>query len=103
MAWENSNRRSRLPKDWSRIQKRILRRDHYMCQVKLDSGEICGAYSFQVDHIIAGDDHRDSNLRAICDWHHKAKSSSEGGVARAKRRRAASAKFIREESHPGLL
>lgn len=79
-AWAGSNRRARLPKDWPATRLRILRRDHGICHV-------CGKPGADaVDHIVPGDDHRDSNLAAIhthpC---HATKSAREGQAARLDR------------------
>ncbi|MFB7672935.1 HNH endonuclease [Kitasatospora purpeofusca] len=94
MAWSSSSRRGRLPKDWQAIRLRILARDRHACYV-------CGRRATEVDHVRRGDDHADSNLRAICQGCHRLKSSREGGTAtrrgyRPTRRRP-------PESHPGLL
>lgn len=91
MTWQTSTRRQRLPKDWPAIRRRILRRDAYVCHV-------CGQPGAdQVDHIIRGDDHSDTNLAAIHDNPcHRRKSSAEGHAARPRRRRQA-------DKHPGLL
>ncbi|MEU7570315.1 hypothetical protein [Micromonospora sp. NPDC049240] len=56
-----------------------------------------------VDHIIPGNDHSRSNLRALCEWHHDKKSGAEGAAARAAAIRRTSKKFKRTETHPGLL
>ncbi|MEU9126596.1 hypothetical protein AB0D08_00515 [Kitasatospora sp. NPDC048540] len=56
-----------------------------------------------MDHIVPGDDHREANLRSLCGWHHRAKSSREGAVAKAAARRRQDRKFRRTEGHPGLL
>ncbi|MCY0933643.1 hypothetical protein [Streptomyces sp. H34-S4] len=56
-----------------------------------------------MDHIEPGDDHSLSNLRSLCSWHHKQKSSREGAAAYAAKRRAIQKKFRRTEQHPGLL
>lgn len=75
----------------------MLARDRGICHVCHKPG------ADQCDHVVAGDDHRYSNLAAIhahpC---HAAKSSSEGGRAsqqahpRARRNRP-------PEAHPGLV
>lgn len=105
--WQNSTRRDRLPPDWPRIRKRRLRQDKYLCQWKLDPddprSDICGAYATDVDHKNPGDDHRMENLQSLCEPHHQAKSSSEGGQARAQKRREIDSRFRRTEEHPGLL
>lgn len=86
MAWTTSDRRKRLPKDWeSRIRPRILRRDGGRCTAVFTDGRRCSARATDVDHIIPGDDHSDDNLRALCGWCHKTKSSSEGGMAAGQR------------------
>jgi 5-methylcytosine-specific restriction endonuclease McrA len=84
MAWETSNRKARLPANWSLIRLRILRRDGYRCQAANRDGRAgkCLAPANQVDHIIAGDDHDSINLQALCAWHHARKSSNEGIEAR---------------------
>ena len=94
-GWADSTRSARLPANWSQIRARILRRDQHRCQVLIDR-IICGAYATDVDHVIPNDDDSDANLRAICAWHHRRKSSVEGNKARRRlsRKRAA-------EPHPG--
>lgn len=101
--WKNSTRRDRLPPDWSRTVKRIMRRDNRMCQWRLDDGTLCLAYATDVDHIRRGDDHRDSNLRALCGMHHQRKSSQEGGQAAAAKKRRIAKRYLRTEEHPGLI
>jgi hypothetical protein len=68
-----------------------------------DSGDICGALATDVDHIKNGDDHRDSNLRALCGPHHRQKSSREGAQAANANRRKIAQRFVRDEDHPGLM
>ena len=102
-GWKGSDRRDRLPADWPRIRARVLRRDQGQCTHPDDFGARCPELATDVDHIRPGDDHSDGNLRALCSWHHKAKSSSEGGAALAARRRKNAQKFKRVERHPGLL
>lgn len=91
MAWSTSNRRARLPKDWPKIRLRILKRDRRICHV-------CGLPGAdEVDHVQAGDDHRDTNLAAIHgDPCHRQKSTREGLAAQPRRARPAA-------PHPGLL
>lgn len=102
--WNTSDRRSRLPADWPKIRKRVLRRDHYECQWKMpDSGDICGQAATDVDHIRRGDDHRETNLRSLCGPHHRQKSSSEGAQAAKAKRRKIAKRYVRTEEHPGLM
>lgn len=97
MAWSTSNRRATLPPDWDTIRLPILIRDHYQCQhVRTDTGRICGAHTTQVDHIDPDGGDQPANLRALCTWHHRIKSSSEGGRAKA----AAAARPA--ALHPGI-
>lgn len=86
MAWEGSTRRQRLPKDWPRIRRRIIRRDGGVCTALYSDERRCELPGTDVDHIIPGDDHRDVNLQLLCTWHHARKSSSEGGSAAAQTR-----------------
>ncbi|HEX5119827.1 MAG TPA: hypothetical protein VFW65_31970 [Pseudonocardiaceae bacterium] len=77
------------------IVPRILARDRYLCHV-------CGGPGADaVDHVIPGDDHRDSNLAAIHDATpphcHRYKSSAEGNTARWRLRETRT-----PEPHPGL-
>lgn len=97
-AWRGSTRRRRLPKDWPEIRRRVLERDGRRCQwVRADTGARCGLPAGQVDHVDAGDDHRDANLRALCDWHHFHKSSREGNAAKS----GGNSRVI--PAHPGII
>ncbi|SCE84140.1 HNH endonuclease [Micromonospora viridifaciens] len=99
MTWEGSDRRARLPRNWSTVRARILRRDGYRCRQVFSTGERCGAPANQVDHVQRGDDHRDENLQALCAYCHGQKTAAEAAAARRPRptrRRTA-------ERHPGDL
>lgn len=102
MAWSNSDRRERLPASWPQIRARVLRRDGQRCTHRHNDVR-CEEIATDVDHIVPGDDHREANLRSLCGWHHRAKSSREGAVAKAAARRRQDRKFRRTEGHPGLL
>lgn len=99
-GWTSSTRRDRLPANWPTIRRRILRRDRHQCQVIKEDGTRCLEYATDVDHKQAGDDHRDENLQAICSWHHRKKSSREGGQASAQAKRARAPRGRPEEPHP---
>jgi 5-methylcytosine-specific restriction endonuclease McrA len=102
--WSGSSRRRRLPKDWSRIRKRILNRDQHRCRhVRYDTGRPCGEYATEVDHIIPDDNDADSNLQALCTYHHGQKSGREGAEAKARERRKHERRLRRTEVHPALL
>lgn len=100
--WANSDRRSRLPADWPAIRRRVLKRDGYRC-THTDEGVRCSQPATDVDHIVRGDNHTESNLRSLCSGHHRTKSSSEGGAASAASRREIRSRFRRVEPHPGEL
>jgi 5-methylcytosine-specific restriction protein A len=101
-GWKQSDRRDRLPPDWAKIRKRVLKRDGWLCQWKLDQGK-CLRDANEVDHIEAGDNHDERNLRALCAWHHAKKSGGEGARASWAKRRQIDQRFRRTEDHPGLL
>jgi 5-methylcytosine-specific restriction protein A len=90
-----------LPPAWQSIRAKILNRDGHLCTTILQStGRRCNRPGNEVDHIIpawldGGDDI--SNLATICTWHHRMKTASEGGRAKA-----ASAPRLRldPEAHP---
>lgn len=102
-GWQNSRRRQELPPNWDALRKRILGRDDHSCQWDLGGGQKCGREAREVDHIRRGSDHSESNLRALCHWHHLRKSGGEGAQATAAQRRVNAQKFRRTEEHPGLL
>lgn len=102
-GWQNSDRRSRLPADWPKRRRRVLIRDGHRCTHRSADGVRCSEPATDVDHIVPGDDHRESNLRSLCAGHHRAKSSAEGARAQAAQRRRIDKRFRRTEDHPGLL
>ena len=76
-AWVHPNRRP-LPPNWSKLRAQVLRRDRRTCQT-------CGGRATQVDHIVPradGGTDEVSNLAAICDGCHKAKTNTEAIQAR---------------------
>lgn len=99
MAWDTSDRKERLPADWTSRRVRVLRRDGYKCQARDSRGVQCGDPANQVDHIEPGDDHDYDNLQSLCRWHHARKSSAEGRAARKPRATQKRA----PEAHPGLI
>ncbi len=97
-GWADSNRRDELPPNWhSELRPYVLQRDAYRCRWD-EGGHICGHHANQVDHIRPGNDHRPSNLQALCEHHHAVKSSREGNAARWR-------ETVRRppERHPGLI
>ncbi len=90
--WSGSDRRARLPADWSRVVvPRILARDP-ACQLGLDG---CTGQSTEVDHRRRGDDHSDANLQGACRSCHAKKTAAEGHAAQHRRTRT-------PPPHPGL-
>ncbi len=101
--WVDSGRRHELPPKWAAIRRRILRRDEHRCTVRNVYDERCSEPATDVDHIRPGNDHSDSNLRSVCEWHHNRKSGREGAAARAANWRRNDRKYRRSETHPGLV
>lgn len=65
-----------MPPQWKDKRARILRRDRHICH-------LCGQPgATEVDHLIPGDDHRDSNLAAAHPACHARKSGQEGARVR---------------------
>jgi 5-methylcytosine-specific restriction enzyme A len=101
MVWgPTSGRTIPLPDDWeSDVRPRILDRDRRRCQWRDEPlGPICGAWANQVDHIGHASDHRDDNLRSLCQPHHARRTSAQGNAARWAHRRRRT-----REAHPGIL
>lgn len=100
MAWDGSNRRARLPKDWKSRRIAVLNRDGRRCRVlSEETGMRCTEVATEVDHIHPGDNHDLHNLQAICSWHHAKKSSAEGRAAKIK----IEPRYRKPEKHPGAL
>ena len=94
-AWQGSDRKSRLPSNWPKLRKRILRRDGGLCRLGYEG---CLRAATEVDHVQRGDNHDPSNLQAVCRACHAKKSTREGVEARLR--------FSRDrerEGHPGLM
>lgn len=81
--WADTSRRSRQARgygsDWDKTRKRILSRDRHLCQPCLALGRVVPGN--EVDHVkpkSQGGNDDDTNLQAICNPCHKAKTSREG-------------------------
>lgn len=94
--WTGSTRRSQLPPNWAHTRTRILQRDNHQCTWTTD-GQRCPNPATDIDHIQPGNNHTDTNLRALCRTHHNHKSSIEGNTQRWKHRTTRT-----PEQHPGL-
>lgn len=101
MAWEGSDRSSRLPADWPKIRAERFKRDGYRCVWKLPkTGERCPRRATEVDHIRPGDDHSMRNLRSLCEHHHKLKTAMDN---RRQKRKIKASRFRHAEEHPGRV
>jgi 5-methylcytosine-specific restriction protein A len=76
--WATSTRRERLPRNWSSLVRLVMARDRRLCY-------LCGADAYAVDHVVRGDDHRLTNLAAICKRCHDAKTAAESLAGRTRR------------------
>lgn len=91
--WASSTRRLRLPPNWVQLRGYVLERDGHRCRL---GSTVCTIEATEVDHVVRGENHDESNLRAVCRSCHLRKSSAEGNAAKPKRLR-------QPERHPGLL
>lgn len=99
MAWNTSDRRERLPKDWfTRIRPHILKRDP-QCKLRY---RMCQGVSTQVDHIQHGDNHSYENLQGVCSSCHATKSAREGRQAQLTRRQRR-IRPLEEHPHDGII
>lgn len=96
-AWDGSDRRSRLPRDWTKRRAAVKARAGGRCEALMADGYRCKEAGTDCDHIQHGDDHSLGNLQWLCRWHHSRKSSAEGNAARS---RPTSKRPT--EQHPGL-
>lgn len=98
MPWSSSKRGGRFNRGWAKKRKQILDRDNHECQWPVEDKNgfpagICGRPANEVDHKLHDmehDDDRDSNLWALCHWHHNIKTqmeSAEGKRERSRRNR----------------
>ena len=99
MAWETSDRRSRLPANWSALVKQVKVRDGGQCTWRLPRGKRCPRPGTDVDHRVNDDNHDLSNLRLLCKHHHDKKTAREAWAGKRKKRQG---RQKRVERHPGL-
>lgn len=107
VAWETSDRRSRLPENWHAIVAAVKRRARRtsklgieQCEKRLPSGKRCPRRGTDVDHVIPNDDHSERNLQLLCRTHHERKTVQEAAQGRAAFKRS---KYRPREEHPGTL
>lgn len=81
MAWSRTSRHERgYDSSWDKLRKRILERDHHLCQPCQRKGRITAAQA--VDHIKAkakGGTDAPDNLEATCNPCHADKTAREKG------------------------
>lgn len=69
-AWQGSTRRSRLPKNWPTLRRKVLAAQPTCAHChKLPATD--------VDHIVAGDNHDLANLQGLCSPCHTRKTVAE--------------------------
>ncbi len=94
-GWNDTDRKARLPGDWGRRVRAVMRRDQGRCHVCGEPG------ADAVDHILRGDDHALDNLAPIHQdvppYCHRAKTAAE---ALAVRHRMRADKTRSPEQHP---
>lgn len=95
MAWETSNRRSRLPRDWEARRRIVIARDNGRCQAII-AGAQCVAEGTEVDHVNAGDNHDLTNLQLLCKACHSWKTRSEAAAGLRVRQSKAKTKPLNE-------
>lgn len=98
-GWATSDRRSRLPPDWRRRRAAVLARAGQRCEALDSLGQRCPERATDADHVQRGDDHRMTNLQALCRWHHGQKTAREAADARRPR----PTRRREPEQHPGLV
>lgn len=81
-----TSRSEELPSDWLAIRKRVFDRDGYQCTWIMPSGTRCPNLPHTADHIGSKWDHRDENLRTLCEAHNSKRTAKQGAQEAAARR-----------------
>ena len=92
MSWATSDRRDRLPADWSRRVAAVKRRAQHRCE-DTNHAVGCDGRGVEVDHIKQGDDHSLANLQLLSVACHARKTRLDNGYRAAVKAPA--------EPHPG--
>jgi 5-methylcytosine-specific restriction protein A len=92
MTWETSDRRSRLPADWSRRVAAVKRRARGRCEETYHAPG-CDGRGRDVDHVVQGDDHSLSNLQLLSGPCHDRKTRLDNGYV--------ATVSAPQETHPG--
>ncbi len=97
MAWSNSTRRARLPRDWPTKVAAVKRRSRGLCEATRHAPG-CDGQGQDVDHRTQGDDHALTNLQYLSRHCHDAKTRAENA---ARNTLNAALKQRPTEPHPG--
>lgn len=74
-----SEDRPPLPPDWEQRRQRVFERDGWLCQ--LGFPEVCTVRATECDHKGERDDHRLTELQAVCSECHKVKTQQQSREA----------------------
>ncbi|QUW18881.1 hypothetical protein [Agrococcus sp. Marseille-Q4369] len=99
MAWDTSDRRSRLPEDWDDLRKQVKRRAGGRCEAKRHAPH-CNGIGTDCDHVRPGDDHGLGNLQWLSRPCHDAKTRADNARQNAER---AALRRRPTENHPGRI
>ena len=92
-----TDRRATLPGNWKTLRRQCFERDGWRCvAIRSDTGRRCISPARECDHINDRDDHRLSNLRSLCVWHHNLHTAQQAADARKR-------KNPQMRKHPGVL
>jgi len=97
MAWETSDRKSRLPANWQAIRRQVKARARGRCEAT-HHARGCGGWGTDADHIVPGDNHELNNLQWLSDACHRAKTATESATRNTARKEA---RTKPTEQHPG--
>jgi 5-methylcytosine-specific restriction protein A len=96
--WDSSSR-PKDPPGWAKTRALVIQRAVGLCQHE----DGCTYKGTDVDHIVNlanGGDHNLNNLRLLCTWHHKRKTSEE--ATKARHSLPALREIRTNPTHPGL-
>lgn len=99
-GWNDSDRKARLPANWTDIVRFVKGRAANRCEWRLKSGKRCPRRGADVDHRRPGDDHSLSNLQLLCTTHHGKKTAWEAYQAKTAKK---ASRFRAPEAHPGAV
>lgn len=93
MSWQTSDRRERLPDNWTTVLvPKVKRRARGRCEATHHVPE-CNGRGTEVDHIVQGDDHSPTNLQLLSAPCHARKTRLDNGYV--------ASVAAPQERHPG--